>query len=208
VDHEGAALTCAAVLPARFAGLVVRCAFSSIVLSARRPHMADDVDNSQDVLDIRDVIERFEELKAEQESLVGDYLNSKDGSEDRDNAINALSSFWNCTPEEVPGGVEAIEEDNGTDSFKGEPELAALRDFLHEMRGNGGDHQWEGDWYPVTLIRESYFEDYAQELAEDIGAISRDAQWPLSYIDWPRAAEALKMDYTGAEFDGVTYYFR
>jgi hypothetical protein len=167
-----------------------------------------EVDNSQDVLDIRDVIERFEELKGEQESLIGDYLNSEDGSEDRDNAINALSSFWNCTPEEVPGGVEAIEEGNGTDSFTGEPELSALRDFLDQMRGYGGDHQWEGDWYPVTLVRESYFTDYAQELAEDIGAISRDAQWPLACIDWDKAADELKMDYTGAEFDGVTYYFR
>jgi hypothetical protein len=50
-------------------------------------------------------------------------------------------------------------------------ELASLNDFLEECKGNGGDEQWEGDWYPVTCIRDSYFENYAQELAEDIGSI-------------------------------------
>lgn len=62
--------------------------------------------------------------------------------------------------------------------------------------------------YGVTLIRDSYFEDYAQQMAEDIGAINRDATWPLNHIDWEAAAEALKGDYTSAEFDGVTYWAR
>lgn len=65
------------------------------------------------------------------------------------------------------------------------------------------------DWrYGAMLIRESYFTDYAKELAEDIGAISRDAQWPLAHIDWEAAAQALLIDYSEASFDGVTYYFR
>lgn len=65
------------------------------------------------------------------------------------------------------------------------------------------------DWqHGETLIRDSYFEDYARELAEDIGAISRDMQWPLSFIDWGRAADALKMDYTSLDFGGVTYWVR
>jgi hypothetical protein len=165
-----------------------------------------DVDNSQDVMDVRDVIQRFEELESEQESLVTDYTDAEDGSEEQANAINALCSFWNITPEEVADSVAALDEPN--DSFNGEPELEALRSFLNEMSGYGGDEQWRGDWYPVTLIRESYFKDYAEELAEDIGAINRDAQWPLSYIDWEAAAEALKMDYGTADLDGVTYYYR
>jgi hypothetical protein len=44
-----------------------------------------------------------------------------------------------------------------------------LYDLLAELRGNGGDHEWRGDWYPVTLIRDSYFTEYAQSFAEDIG---------------------------------------
>jgi antirestriction protein len=87
-------------------------------------------------------------------------------------------------------------------------ELASLNDFLEECKGNGGDEQWEGDWYPVTCIRDSYFENYAQELAEDIGSIKSDAQWPYTCIDWEKAARELQMDYTSVEFDGITYWVR
>lgn len=62
--------------------------------------------------------------------------------------------------------------------------------------------------YGEGLIREDYFTEYAQELAEDIGAIGRDAQWPLSFINWEAAATALKMDYTQVEYQGNTYFAR
>ncbi len=87
-------------------------------------------------------------------------------------------------------------------------ELATLTTLLDDMKGCGGDHQWEGDWYPQLMIRDYHFEDYAQELAEDIGAINHDAPWPQSFIDWPAAAEALKIDYSEIDFDGVTYWYR
>ncbi len=65
------------------------------------------------------------------------------------------------------------------------------------------------DWnYGEALIRDSYFEEYAQELAEDIGAINPDIGWPGNCIDWERAARDLQMDYTPVDFDGVTYWTR
>lgn len=63
-------------------------------------------------------------------------------------------------------------------------------------------------WYPVTLIRDSYFEQYARDLAEDIGAIPDDAQWPCTCIDWEQAARELQQDYTTIDFDGVDYWTR
>ena len=59
-----------------------------------------------------------------------------------------------------------------------------------------------------TMIPEYDFAEYAQELAEDIGAIDRDAKWPVYCIDWERAARELKMDYTSVRVNGTTYYFR
>jgi hypothetical protein len=56
------------------------------------------------------------------------------------------------------------------------------------------------------LIREDYFTEYAQELAEDIGAVPREIGWPLYHIDWEAAADALKRDYMTVEFLGQTYY--
>lgn len=68
------------------------------------------------------------------------------------------------------------------------------------------------DWEDgVQLIRDDYFVTFAQEFANDIGAIDEDAtagQWPLYCIDWERAARELQMDYTPVEFDGVTYWAR
>lgn len=65
------------------------------------------------------------------------------------------------------------------------------------------------DWqYGVTFIRLDGFEDYAKEYAEDIGAISRDPQWPLQHIDWTAAAEALAEDYTEVTLHGVEYLGR
>ncbi|RJQ46850.1 MAG: hypothetical protein C4534_02050 [Gaiellales bacterium] len=58
------------------------------------------------------------------------------------------------------------------------------------------------------MINANYFAEYARELAEDIGAISGDLQWPLDHIDWDAAAEQLKSDYTELEIEGSTYLFR
>lgn len=64
-----------------------------------------------------------------------------------------------------------------------------------------------GNSYEPTLIADDDFEDYARELAEDIGA-APSVGWPGSYIDWEAAADALRQDYTTVEYDGTTYQIR
>jgi hypothetical protein len=82
-------------------------------------------------------------------------------------------------------------------------ELTILETLEDEASG------YAADWrHGETLIRDSYFEDYARELAEDIGSIQRDATWPNNHIDWPAAADELKGDYTSVTFDGVDYWIR
>lgn len=82
-------------------------------------------------------------------------------------------------------------------------ELAALCNLRDEAS------QYAADWeYGETLIRDSYFAEYAQQLAGDIGAIIPPASWPLTYIDWDAAADALKQDYIQVDFDGITYWIR
>lgn len=173
-----------------------------------------DINNRQDIMDSRDVIARIEELQDEQDSLVEEYNDAKEEADDAAeesgdewqaterlcNAINALASFWDINPEEVDSAVDAL--DNASDSFNGEEELVTLKAFASGLENYG-------DWdHGETLIRASYFTEYAEQLADDIGAIDRDAKWPLDHIDWEAAAEALKIDYTESEFDGVTYYMR
>lgn len=47
-------------------------------------------------------------------------------------------------------------------------------------------------------------EDFAQETAESLGAIDKNASWPMNCIDWEYAAKELMYDYS--EHNG--HYFR
>ena len=103
---------------------------------------------------------------------------------------------------------EAIEESEDEDDIEERDELKAL---LDELDGGGGDEEWRGSWYPITLIDDSFMEEYAKEFAEDIGAIGaigRDMPWPTNCIDWKWAIDEFKMDYSTVEFDGRTYWYR
>ncbi|MHB1938442.1 MAG: hypothetical protein ACYCOR_17940 [Acidobacteriaceae bacterium] len=122
------------------------------------------IDFTDDVLDIRDIIARFE--------YVEDALDNEEA--DADDKAEAL----------------------------------LLRDALKDLEGTGGDEQWRGDWYPVTLIADRYFKKYAMELADEIGAIPDGVVWPLTCIDWDQAARELQMDYTSVEIDGHTFWVR
>jgi antirestriction protein len=47
-------------------------------------------------------------------------------------------------------------------------------------------------------------EDFAYQLADDLGLVPQGNHWPASYIDWGRAARDLMMDYS----ESGGYYFR
>lgn len=47
-------------------------------------------------------------------------------------------------------------------------------------------------------------EAFAQELADEVGAIQEDVQWPYTCIDWEHAARELMYDY----WSDNGYYFR
>lgn len=132
------------------------------------------VDNSQDVIDSRAVIELIQELES-----------------DHDDCGQA-SSIPNDPEDKCPDRQE-------------HELLAALQKLAEEASGYASDWQ-----YGETLIRDSYFEQYAQELADDVvdGYAKQASHWPFTCIDWERAARELQMDYTAVEFDGVTYWVR
>ena len=80
-------------------------------------------------------------------------------------------------------------------------------DKLEALAAQGEDYA--PDWsYGETMIHDGYFQDYAEQLADDIGAINSEATWPNNCIDWKRAARELKMDYTSIDFDGAVYWVR
>jgi hypothetical protein len=89
-------------------------------------------------------------------------------------------------------------------------ELATLRKLADEASPYA--EEWE---HGETLIRDSYFKEYAQGLAEDCSPFPSNspegkalAMWPYRCIDWDQATRELRMDYTSVDFDGVTYWIR
>ena len=119
-----------------------------------------------------------------------------EGLEPIDNTADVIDS------REVIARIDYLSTDVDSLTDDERAELAALQAFAEQ-----GDTL--ADWiHGETLIRDSYFEDYARELADDIGAVPADASWPAYCIDWERAARDLKMDYTPIDFGDVTYWGR
>lgn len=122
----------------------------------------DEISNSENIIDSRDVIARIEYLE---------YLKEDETVE------------WEGTNE-----AEELEK------------LQALAD-----EASGAD-----DWsYGATLIRDSYFTEYVQELCKDIGDLPAELPWYIeAHIDWDGVATDIAQDYISVDFDGVTYWVR
>ena len=170
--------------------------------------MRNTISNSDDVIDSRDVIARIEELESEIES---EEISEDNGAEPQldENGktrediatCGTCGKSWNdalissSTP--TPSGrcpYEHIHEEIA--------ELKALQSLAEEAEG------YSSDWrHGEALIRDDYFETYARQFAEDIGA-TNDSSWPYTCIDWEEAASELQQDYTSVEFGDVTYWVR
>lgn len=92
---------------------------------------------------------------------------------------------------------------DGEDMSEEKEEHAALKKFAEEFESYAPDYH-----HGESAINEDHFTEYAQQLAEDIGAISNDTTWPYCHIDWEAAAEALKIDYTEIDFGGQAFWVR
>ena len=74
-----------------------------------------------------------------------------------------------------------------------------------EGLATAGISDWE---HGAILIRDDHFQEYAQQLAEDCGCIPDGLTWPLTCIDWERAARELQYDYMPYRLSGETYWVR
>lgn len=93
-------------------------------------------------------------------------------------------------------------------------EMQEMRDELSTLRKLAKDAEDSPDWqYGETLIRESYFTDYIEQLIDDCYEMPKELKsggWPYRHmtIDYKAAAEEAKADYTEVDFDGITYLIR
>lgn len=96
--------------------------------------------------------------------------------------------------------LEANERDDYADEIE---ELSLLQALAQE--GESAVSDWP---HGAALIRDSYFEEYAKEYADDVIGGVRGAPWPFNHIDWEAAADEMRIDYTEIDFDGVAYLVR
>jgi vacuolar-type H+-ATPase subunit I/STV1 len=159
------------------------------------------IDNGQDIIDSRDVIARIEDLESERESLEAAVSNAKETLVDAKDETSVLANDTEAIAELEVAIVEATDDLEAWGTSEECEELTALKALADEG-------EFSSDWtYGVSLIRDSYFEEYAQQLAADLGAIT-STDWPMNCIDWSRAADLLQQDYTSLDFDGEKYWIR
>lgn len=143
--------------------------------------MRRNVSAGQDIIDTRDVLKRISDLE---------------------NDLSAVEHDGNTYDFTEPDALQSAADEAGVlDELE---ELVSLRKLIEDVRDVSGDSPEDG----AALIADHYFETYAQDLVEDIGAINRDASWPNDCIDWELAAEQLQQDYSTVDFDGITYWVR
>jgi hypothetical protein len=141
---------------------------------------ATELDLTADVIDVCDIIARVEELENDRD----DYM-----APNRDGHMTMIGADWAA--------------DNAADAA----ELDTLRAILAELAGYGGDEQWRGDWYPITLIDDRYFVEYVQDLLADCGELPRELPHYIE-IDWRATARNIQTDYLSVDVDGRTYWYR
>ncbi len=147
--------------------------------------MSATISNDDNRIDAGDVIARLEALKKSQQEIEAE-----------------LETLKRPASNDVNTRIETLKE-NQQDIAA---ELEALESLVEETRAYT---EWRKD---TVLIRDSYFTDYAQDLAKKTVCLPKDDlslswdMWPLSCINWERAARQLQTDYSPVEFDGVTYW--
>lgn len=118
-----------------------------------------------------------------------DVIDSRDVIERIEELENELSGDY------VLDGAYSLED---IEEFK--KELETLQRLAEEAE------QYSADWgYGSTLIRYDYFEEYMDDMIDECYDIPRNLpSFMIITLDY----EALRMDYSEIEFNGVTYYIR
>ena len=185
--------------------------------------MSRDISNSDDVIDSRDIIARITELEDDLESAHDSDVLSR---------IETLEEELRTTHEAEIEDAEGVEDvvveadfdkwlSNSTDPYAIElNELKALTDFDTWLEQNEDDdaeelkalrslaeeaENYAEDWrHGATIIRESYFEEYCEELCKDIGDLPKEIPHYI-VIDWKATASNIRVDYSEVDYGGVTY---
>lgn len=139
------------------------------------------ISTMKDVIDTRDLQDRLTELEDIKELI-----------EQVQNEIDAQPVENADRIEELKIKLEDLQSDFDQVEFD---ELTEMSNEIPEWKDGN------------TLIKEDYFEQYCQELCEDIGDIPKNIPTYI-VIDWAATANNIKYDYSECSYKNEIYLYR
>lgn len=127
------------------------------------------------------------------------YLDSRDLIERRDELLEEKGVADLDDDDDSAEVLDAVGKLNGFTEEQ-QDELTELEAVISEI---GEDYASDG----VTLIPESEFVEYVEEMLKDCGELPRDIPHYI-VIDWDATADNVKQDYSEVAFDEGTYLYR
>jgi len=123
-------------------------------------------------------------------------ISNQDDVIDSRDVIERIEELEDLMPSDaseiLPGSADEVQEIR--------EELTSLKALAEQCEGYAEDWQ-----YGEALIRDSYFEEYMDDMIADCYSIPEELP---SFMSIKLDYEALQQDYTMVSFDGVDYWIR
>jgi hypothetical protein len=145
--------------------------------------VAYEPDYNADIIDTRDLVDRFNELEEELEEF------------------EEIIALYNSRASEFDTLAEF--KDWYSDEYELYEELEKIRELTEDL--SDADDDFEDG---IILIAEENFTAYCKDLVEDIGDAPVLPTYMVVDIDWDATADNLRVDYSEVEFHGNTYLYR
>jgi antirestriction protein len=155
-----------------------------------------DIDSSTDIDELQEQIQ--DELHEGEEDRVEDIELHFDQWETPSLLVGFESS--NEIPADLPEAIKALEDtDNDLEVYEAyEDNMSTSPSDLTDIEQliKDADEAYQGEY--------DSDEKFAQEMADQLEAVDKNASWPMNCIDWEYAAKELMYDY----FESNGHYFR
>jgi len=155
------------------------------------------------IIDSRDLLELLKEKETDAEIAFDEWLDEIVEAE-RESRLERDQPFTEEDEKEFREEQTPFEEWVECSEDSDIEEYRALKAFCEEIDSMSGESLLDG----ITIIADHYFENYAEELAEDVCDMKSADSWPFNHIDWEDAADELKTDYSSVEWDGHEFWIR
>lgn len=165
--------------------------------------MRNEPTPTDDIIDSRDLLTLLNEKETDAEIMFDEWLDELVDAE-RESRLERDQPFTEEDEKKFREEQTPFDEWVKCSGDSDIEDYRELKAFCEEVDCMSGESLRDG----ITLIADSYFETYAEELADSICDMKDSSRWPFNHIDWYAASEDLKSDYSCLEWDGHEFWMR